>query len=68
MKQYKSTQKSWKPSNPTPLSQLRQEIDAAIREITETVKKDPKKAVKVLESWVNQNQSAKEKGIRKKAA
>ena len=46
------------PSNPT---QLRQEVDACIRHITQVIEKDPKKAAKIFEGWLDTPASPSQK-------
>jgi hypothetical protein len=68
MKQFKPTQHSRKntPETSSPSSTTtRQEVDVLARELTERISKNPKKAARIFENWLNGR--PKEKG-RKKAA
>jgi hypothetical protein len=49
-------------------SSFRREIDAAIEGITAIIRKDPKKAARALENWVNHNQAKPLTNQKKKAA
>lgn len=49
-----------KNSNKTP-TQLRQEIDECVRHIAHVVNQDPKKAAKIFEGWLQQEQAIEKK-------
>ena len=42
-------------------SQLRQEIDTCVRHITQVVERDPKKAAKIFEAWLQGEQAIDKK-------
>jgi hypothetical protein len=67
MKQLKLIKPESKPGKPksTPSTTTRQEIDAWANELARLIGKDPKKAAKVFESWL---ENGKQKATRKKAA
>ena len=49
-----------KNSNKNP-TQLRQEIDECVRHIAQAVNNDPKKAAKIFEGWLQQDQAIEKK-------
>ena len=43
-----------KPVSAKTQSEFRQEIDTCVRHLTQAIEKDPKKAAKIFEAWLDQ--------------
>lgn len=44
-----------KPVSVKTQSELRQEVDTCVRHLTQAIEKDPKKAAKIFEAWLDQD-------------
>jgi flagellar biosynthesis/type III secretory pathway M-ring protein FliF/YscJ len=54
-------------TTPSPASS-KHEIDAALQALTQFIQKDPKKAAKIFESWIDETAKNRQSPARKKAA
>lgn len=54
-------------ATPSPASQ-KQDIDAALQALTQFIQKDPKKAAKIFESWIDETAHERKTSSGKKAA